>query len=293
MANPDLRPLSMGEILDRTFTLYRGHFALFIGISAIPYLLVLLLQLTQDVFTFSSATSPQQAPVHQLQAAASPISTGGIVAAVVLGLLALVVSILAYLLAQGATVLAVSELYLGRPTTISDSFRRVRGELGTIFGVLVLSGLAMMGGFILLVIPGIYIMCRLAVAVPAALIESLGPRDSLARSFALTKSNAGRAFLIYLLYGALVYGAMMLFQFPFVIAAAASAKNPTAMRYWMVLMQMGNIASTVLVTPVLTIAASVFYFDLRVRKEAFDLQMLMQPLGGRIAVASSMPSILS
>jgi len=28
----------MGEILDRTFTLYRGHFGLFIGISAIPYL---------------------------------------------------------------------------------------------------------------------------------------------------------------------------------------------------------------------------------------------------------------
>lgn len=292
MANPDLRPLSMGEILDRTFTLYRGHFGLFIGISTIPYLLVLLLQLTQDVFTFSAVKMPQP-PVHQLQGAAAPFSTGGVAAIVVFGLLAAVVSVLAYLLAQGATVLAVSELYLGRPTTIGDSFRRVRGELGTIFGVLVLSGLAMMGGFILLIIPGIYIMCRLAVAVPAALIESLGPRDSLARSFALTKDNAGRAFLIYLLYFALAYGAMMLFQFPFMIAIAASAKNPSAVRYWMVLMQMGNIASTVLITPVLTIAASVFYFDLRVRKEAFDLQMLMQPLGGRITMASSMPSILS
>src|ERR1700677_1109107 len=47
MATLDLRPLSLGEILDRTFTLYRSHFALFLGITAIPQLLVLALQLTQ------------------------------------------------------------------------------------------------------------------------------------------------------------------------------------------------------------------------------------------------------
>ena len=37
----DLRPLNLGEILDRTFTLYRRHFLLFMGISAIPQTLVL------------------------------------------------------------------------------------------------------------------------------------------------------------------------------------------------------------------------------------------------------------
>ncbi|MGH9811917.1 MAG: hypothetical protein ACRD4T_02160, partial [Candidatus Acidiferrales bacterium] len=37
----DLRPLSLGELLDRTFSLYRNHFWLFVGITAIPYLLLL------------------------------------------------------------------------------------------------------------------------------------------------------------------------------------------------------------------------------------------------------------
>ena len=37
MGNLELRPLSVGEILDRTFTLYRGNFILFVGISAIPH----------------------------------------------------------------------------------------------------------------------------------------------------------------------------------------------------------------------------------------------------------------
>src|SRR6202051_3258887 len=40
MATLDLRPLSLGELLDRSFFLYRRHFILFAGISAIPYLII-------------------------------------------------------------------------------------------------------------------------------------------------------------------------------------------------------------------------------------------------------------
>src|SRR6266853_668038 len=42
MAALDLRPLSLGELLDRTFFLYRQHFLLFIGIAAMPYLILLI-----------------------------------------------------------------------------------------------------------------------------------------------------------------------------------------------------------------------------------------------------------
>src|SRR5271163_2101998 len=41
----ELRPLSTGEILDRTFTLYRRNFLLFLGISAIPHVLVQIVKL--------------------------------------------------------------------------------------------------------------------------------------------------------------------------------------------------------------------------------------------------------
>ena len=47
MPAPDLCPLSLGEILDRTFSLYRRNFLLFVGITAIPQLFVLVMQLTQ------------------------------------------------------------------------------------------------------------------------------------------------------------------------------------------------------------------------------------------------------
>ncbi len=275
MADLDLRPLSLGEILDRTFSLYRRNFLLFAGITAIPQLLVLALRLAQTLFlTFPARRGT--APVEQLQAGTgSGLIAFGIIGAIV----GVIVFLVAYLFAQGGTVFAVSELYLGRTTTIGASLGRMRGQLGSLFGVILLSGLAVTGAFILLIIPGIYVACRLLTCVPAALLEDLGPRSSLERSFRLTKDYAGRSFVIYLLYFALAYAAAFLFTFPFVFAIGLSAKNPEALRMWFALSHVGEFIADVLVSPILTIATAVFYYDLRVRKEAFDLQFMMNPTG--------------
>lgn len=289
MAEWELRPLSLGEILDRTFTLYRRHFLLFVGIFAIPQLLVLGLNLAR-VFvlrTSSAATAPASTQFQQG-------SASGLMAFGIFGFfIGIIVYLVAYLFAQGGTIFAVSELYLGRQTTIAESLGRMRGQLLNLLGVLILNGLAMAGGFILLIIPGIYIACRLITCVPAALLEDLGARASLERSFALTKDNAGRAFLIYLLYVCMLYALMFFFAIPFGIMVAVFAKDPAMLRTSMALLQVGNFIAGVLVGPFLLIATSVFYFDLRVRKEAFDLQMMMNPSGALSAGGSSAPSVLS
>src|SRR5580693_2432562 len=43
MAEVDLRPMSLGEVLDRTFSLYKRNFWLFAGIVSLPYLLLLVI----------------------------------------------------------------------------------------------------------------------------------------------------------------------------------------------------------------------------------------------------------
>jgi hypothetical protein len=289
----DLRPLSLGEILDRTFSLYRRFFLLFIGISAIPRLLVLLMNLAQLFLTSFPATLSKVPPPNGLQTAPTITSSGGIVAVAGLGLATLILTIIAYLLSQGATVTAVSELYLGRPITIGDSFRRVRGELGSLFGVISLNGLVTIVAFLFLIIPGVYVMCRLFVCIPAALIENLGPRESLERSFALTKGFAGRAFLILLLCFILAFGAAMLFGSPFTAAMVFAKNDPGMMRLWVAMTSVGNYVANVLVTPILTIASSIFYYDLRVRKEAFDLQLMLKPLSGAAPAVGGAPIPLS
>jgi len=289
MAGLDLRPLSLGEVLDRTFSLYRRHFLLFLGITAIPQLLILALNLTQTLLTKMPA-SPANPPVEQLQSAAS----GGLMAFGIVGVIVgLVIYFVAYLFAQGGTVFAVSELYLGRTTTIGASLGRMRGQLGSLLGVIMLNGLATMGAALFLIIPGIYVACRLITCVPAALLEDLGPRSSLERSFRLTQGFAGRAFVIFLLYFILLYAAVLLFMFPFLFVAGLAAKDPGMMRFWLTLSQVGNSLAAVLVGPFLTIATAVYYYDLRVRKEAFDLQLMMNPGGAVSSGTAGVPSMLS
>ena len=292
MSTLDLRPLSIGELLDRTFSLYRRNFLLFIGISAIPQLLVLAMRLAQTAL-MPARKVVVPTPTTEFQSASPGFVVAGVAGMVLLVVVGLIVYFVAYLFSQGGTVYAVSELYLGRTTTIGQSLSRMRGELWSLFWLIVFNLVILIVSFILLIIPSIYMACRLCVCIPAALLEGLGPFDALQRSFALTKDNAGRAFLILLLYVVILYAALFLFGIPFGIAIQSAAKDPAMLRVWTALMQIGNFVAGVLVTPVLTIASSIFYFDLRVRKEAFDLQLMMNPLGGGVPAPRNATTLLS
>ena len=272
MATLDLRPLSLGELLDRTFFLYRRHFLLFVGISAIPY-----------SFFFVANLATVLLPALARQANSGQTHSTGILAVVagsgLLRILALLIGCIAFLFSVGATVHAVSEIYAGRPTSIRESMASIRGESGTIFGVMFLSGLLLIAGLVAFVFPMFYIMCRVSVAIPSAVLENLGPADSIRRSFTLTRNFAGRAFMIYLLYFAMVFGIIAVFQFPFAMLLVMSAKQPQLIVVWTILIQLGNFIGSALVAPVSTISFALFYYDLRIRKEAFDLQMMMQAIG--------------
>lgn len=293
MANLDLRPLSLGEILDRTFSIYRRNFLLFLGIAALPQVLLLGFRLAEvALLRFPAMSGTGRAPAEQFQSSGAQ---AGLLAFGFFGLLiGIVLYLVVYLFSQGGTMFAVSDLYLGRPTSIRTALGRMRGNAGNLFGVMVLSGLAIMGSALLFLIPGIYVACRLLACIPAALLEDLGASESLRRSFELTKDFAGRAFTIYFIYFCILYGAVLLFAMPFAIATGVSAAaNPEMARLWLILSQVGESIGAILATPVLTIATAVFYYDLRVRKEAFDLQMLMNPSAPTPSGTASVPTMLS
>lgn len=100
-----LRPLSTGELLDRTFSLYRSHFGLFVGIFALPHLAVLAFQ-----FIGISVRPPGR------QLADIMASMGWVWGAVLLSMIFSAVS-------QAATVVAVSEVHLGRSASVLESFQ--------------------------------------------------------------------------------------------------------------------------------------------------------------------------
>jgi hypothetical protein len=270
MATADLRPMTLGEVLDRTFTLYREHFLLFVGIAALPNLVMLLFRF--GALLFMRATADGAAPKFSSPGILDSIVAGAFGSAILLMILVGIT--------QAATISAVSELFLGRETNVRDAYSNAKGHILTVIGIMILTGLATFIGLIFLIIPGIYLACRLAVSVPVSVVESDSPVSSMERSMELTKGYAGQMFLLFLLVVALTYVVAIILQFPvmFFTITAAMAKHEVSTGV-MAYSYIADFVSQAVVGPIGTISAALMYYNLRVRKEGFDIQHLMNSLG--------------
>jgi hypothetical protein len=265
-----LRPLSTGELLDRTFSLYRSHFGLFLTIFAMPYMIVLAFQLVGLVFR----SSVPKLPNILLTAAWS----------VVAWVLTLVVSAIS----QAATVVAVSNLQLGRPASVTDSFSRVKGHVLGVLGISLLVSFAAGFGLFMIVAPGVILLIIWSLAVPVKVLEDKGVFDSMSRSMELTKGDWGRIFVIGVLILALQFGISSLMEWPVLIAAGFNLRSGVQQFTigWQVAVLLSGFVATSLVGALGTIAFSVVYYDERVRKEAFDLQLMMTTLDAPVLPSS-------
>jgi len=280
----ELRPLSLGELLDRTFSLFRSRFWLFAGIAAVSSavnLVMNIIQLTAQHFSRQNV-------------AAVAIVTG------ITTLLVLAVYFLAYSITQAATVHAMSEVYLGRETTIGASLRATAGRwyvyaaialwqwwsfvwvpflliipgavLTALFPVLgaLLMFAGIFGGFIF----GTISILRNSLAVQATVVEALTVRKSMRRSKDLASGAKWRIFVVGLLSFGL-YMVVFAVQSPLLyLVLMAARKGSEAIGAQAGLMALNFIGTTV-ISPVALIGLSLVYFDQRVRKEAFDVAVLL------------------
>jgi hypothetical protein len=265
-----LRPLSTGELLDCTFSLYRSHFGLFIGIFALPHLVVLAFQCLGVVI---------KSPGNQFS---------DIFASLFWTMGALFLTVIVSAASQAATVIAVSQVHLDRPASVADSFSRVKGEIGGVIGMSMLIGLGVGLGFIALIVPGITLAMMWSLAVPVKILENKGATDAMSRSADLTKGDRGRIFVIWLLFVVLSIGVGLLLRWPLEMAAGVSSMVglQRSSRGWQAALLVSTFISECLVGPLATIAFALVYYDERVRKEAFDLQLMMMTLDASALPAS-------
>ncbi len=251
----ELRPLSLGELLDRTFFLYRKYFLVFVGIIAFPHLVLLAFQLT------GVALRPGRA-------------LGGAGISLLWNLLTALITLGVAAISQGGTVIAVSHVHLGRPVSI----------VGYWLGIGI--------GFVLLIVPGIILSLMWALTIPVAVLEDKGLRDSVERSAELTKGHRGRVFAVFFLFMVLFYAVYMTWELPILAFIGTAMRNhhgappPT---WTLIAIPIGTFLSQCLVGPLLTIGLSLLYYDERVRKEAFDLQHMMSTLDG--AQSGPLPAV--
>ena len=265
-----LRPLTTGQLLDRTFQTYRQNFTLFAGISAFPALCVLFFQV---VFLMVSKNG-----------AGDPIKTAAI--AGVMTIIFLVVNLVASAISTAATTFGVSDINLDKPTSISACFSRVKGKIGRVIYASLELGVRIGLGFLLLIVPGVYWAGKYGLAVPAVVLEDIKAKKAFPRSAELTKDSIGRIIAIYFLTFILtlvVSAGMGAAIGALVPALAKSAGTITAQAFNLVV----SAIITTLVTPVMAIALTLAYYDQRVRKEAFDIENLMSLLGEPVPASSA------
>lgn len=255
-----LRPLSISELLDRTFHLYRNNFLVFVGILAIPQLIVLALRLTLAV-TLTVRPFERFNPL--------PLLVG-------------LVSYVAIEISAAATVMAVSNIHLDRPVSLGLAFSSARGSMLRVVLITFAVGIAAGIGLFFLIVPGVYLWLMWSLAVPVTVLEGGGLNASTTRSQELTRGSRGRIFVVYLLVIGLAIVVGTIFQMPLGILGVLLGRGrghlQSALALITAVSAVGTFISTSLVGPLATIALTLIYYDQRVRKEGFDLQLMMATL---------------
>ena len=145
--------------------------------------------------------------------------------------------------------------------------------------VAILLGLALLVGFVITGILLIIFLVRYSVAVPALVLENLSARQALKRSVALTSGFLWRLLVVGVLTLLIRMVVVFLCQSPFAIAVMLVTVKGGYPSIWLSIpsMLVGGVCATA-TAPLFMIGFALAYYDLRVRKEGFDLQLMMSNL---------------
>jgi hypothetical protein len=235
-----IRAMSFAELLDTAFRLVRDHFLLLIGIASAVYI-------------------PLAVVNEGVQPAPGQIVWGRLAAAVALSLVAVPIVFT-------ALTHAVGEIYLGRQTSIGKSFGVALGLIVPMTGTMLLVYLGILGGIILLVIPGLVLSMAWILTSPVVVFEGRYGPAALRRSRELMRGHKWRA------AGVLLVG--------WIIVAVLGAVLGGSFHLVPLLGPIGQGIAQSIGVSYSTVVLVLLYFDIRCRKESFDLEHLARLVEG-------------
>jgi len=296
----ELKPLNLADLLDAIVRLYTRYFGRIVRIGAVVYVPLGVLNVVAAALVFQGLDVTGPLPDRGF----------GVVGLAAYGLL-VILFWLSMPLVQAAIAKAVAEYYLGAETSVADAYafalRRWPSLIAvalftalvvgvvvtavTIPTALLIAGAASLGGdaapvaavvlgvivALVMVHVMLVIVIKLFFGPLAVVLEEVGPIHALQRSWELTGGHFWRILVslgllwlfVVMLTGIVVWPAQAAAYFvqgiPFgVTQAVLSALSAAAQ----LLLQPIQIVGTVLI-----------YYDLRMRKEGFDLTMMAEAIG--------------
>lgn len=282
-----IRPRSTTEILDAAFQLFRRAFVPLVMLGAIGFLPFMAI----TVGFLAVGNTPEPAVFVALFIFFLP-------------------ALLWYSVADAAMILVTSEMYRERPISPGAALRTVLPQAGRILLASLGKYGFMFGGFIVFVLIGSIISALLGLvlkvsnstvfiaifsiilvlfsfawmlyaasrffAVPAAVVlENIGARAAISRTRALSLGVTGRICKVLVLTALLIGIAVVVVSIAVIIpfGAASLAAN--------VLSSLFNM----LIYPFFSVVTALLYYDVRVRKEGYDLELMEQDLSAQVTTA--------
>jgi hypothetical protein len=325
LARPRIRQLTLGELLDESFRIYRRDLLTLIALAAlviVPYTVLnflLTLPMQQELAQFQQGAAvgavPPDEEVFTSLITTTLLSTGVTV------LLIMLYTIVFQPIMEGALTRAVTRRYLDQPVSVGDSIsaavRRSPALIvakllpslilvvvfGLIFGCFAIMiggaafftasqggtefdsgpgvgfGIAAVLGFFLLMIAvfvlTVLVLIRFLFTSQAIIAEGLGPIDALRRSWNLIKGFFWRTLGFVIVIGIINW----LIQFiPSAIFLALFRIAVNDVVQLQLLSSISTAITSVLIMPFTLIAYTLMYYDLRIRKEGFDLEQQARTL---------------
>ena len=308
----NLRPMTLGEILDRTAQLYRSHFWLFAGIASVYSGALLLLSLAQIGVT-------EYLRAHHLLSFLAVATGVGI-------LVQLFVMFVVGGIAVAANNRAVGWVHLGEPATMRGAYASILPRTGRYLWLMTIIWLVLWtplglayGGYsaalyhwtghaslatlqtgvaapnqqtvvtallvtacfglvaVVALAYAVVMGLRYALAIPACVVEDLKARGAIGRSIVLSKGSRGRIFVLGLLVVIIQLGLVGITQLAFIVMSVKAHGELTAgVR---VVQQLVAFLTNTFIGPMYATGLTLFYYDQRVRKEGYDIEWMMHAAG--------------
>ncbi len=255
MSSIVLRPRSSTELVDASIQVYKREPVTFILAMALLYVPWLVLRLAIGV----SAEDPF---------ALSPIQSG----------IAAVAFMIVYVFSGGVTTIVASDVYLGKRPDLRAAFQLIGTNFVRLLVTLLVVGILTVIGGMLFFFPALYVVTRYFSVKQIVLLEGKGIGDSLSRASQLSIDQKWHIFktiaLMFLVIMAINFGAL------FLVGLIPSK----------VLGEVLSAAITTVVVPMFGITQTLLYYDLRIRKEGFDVEYLAAQATGDGLVVGSAPA---
>lgn len=251
------KAFTIGDVIGHTFSAWWRHVVVFSLLSLGANLPVLLVALVGGL-AVPGVTTPNTNPFDRAALVAAPGLPQGF-------WLAYGATMLLYLVVAGAITQGVIHHLAGKPVSLGAMLATGVRRFLPLLVVGVLCYLLIVVGMVLLVVPGVFLACALAAAVPAVVVERPGIFGAIKRSFALTKGRRFSIFVAFLVLFAVAFG-MSLFG-SFIVPVLVASFAPLAGT-------LIGLAVNAVFGTLIWVAPGVIYHDLRVSKEGVDTVQL-------------------